>query len=148
MKQNLLALFSGIIFGIGMCVSRMADPNKVLNFLDLAGNWDPSLLFVMGGALAVTLISFRFILKKDMPLLTIKFQLPTRTAIDTKLITGATLFGLGWGMLGYCPGPVVTAIGFGFVEPYVVISFMMLGFLSHKLISEDTGTPTTQHGQA
>ncbi len=146
MKQNLLALFSGIIFGIGMCVSRMANPNKVLNFLDFAGNWDPSLLFVMAGALAVTLISFRFILKRDVPLLTIKFQLPTGTAIDAKLITGATLFGLGWGMLGYCPGPVVTAIGFGFVEPYLVISFMMLGFIAHKLIFEDMETPTTQHG--
>ncbi|HIF51384.1 MAG TPA: YeeE/YedE family protein [Thiotrichaceae bacterium] len=134
MKQNLLALISGVIFGLGLCISRMADPNKVLNFLDVTGNWDPSLMLVMGGALAVTLITFRFILKQAHPVLTEKFQLPTKKDLDTRLILGATLFGIGWGMIGFCPGPAITAIGFGLTSPYIVVVMMLIGFLTHKLL--------------
>ncbi len=136
MKQNILALLSGIIFGIGLCISRMADPNKVLNFLDVTGNWDPSLMLVMGGALAVTLITFRFVLKREHPVFTEKFQLPAKKDLDAKLILGATLFGIGWGMIGFCPGPAITATGFGLTNPYIVVVMMFIGFLTHQLLFE------------
>ncbi len=134
MKQNILALLTGIIFGLGLCISRMADPNKVLNFLDVTGNWDPSLMLVMGGALAVTLTTFRFVLKREHPVLTEKFQLPTKKDLDSRLVFGAALFGIGWGMIGFCPGPAITATGFGLTSPYIVVVMMIIGFLTHKVL--------------
>ncbi len=136
MKQNILALITGIIFGIGLCVSRMADPEKVLGFLDITGNWDPSLMLVMGGALAVTIVAFKFVLKRDQPIFADLFHLPTKTDLDKKLITGAALFGVGWGMIGFCPGPAITATGFGLTSPYLVVAMMILGFFAHRLLLE------------
>lgn len=136
MKQNLLAFVAGILFGTGLCVSRMADPVKVLDFLDVTGNWDPSLALVMGGALAVALIAFRFVLKRNAPFFAVRFQLPTKTDLDKKLITGAALFGIGWGMIGYCPGPAITAMGFGFTGPVYIVTAMIAGFMTHKFFLE------------
>ena len=135
MKQNLIALFAGILFGIGLCISRMADPDKVINFLDFTGDWDPSLALVMGGALLVSIISFRFVLKRQHPLFSTKFYLPTKTEIDSKLVVGSLLFGAGWGMIGYCPGPAVTATGFLFVQPMIVVACMIIGMKTHQFIS-------------
>ena len=136
MKQNLLALIAGLLFGLGLCVSEMASPAKVLNFLDVAGNWDPSLLLVMGGALAVTMLAFRLVLKRKEPLFSTEFKLPDSSTVDKRLLLGATLFGVGWGLIGYCPGPVITALGFGLAYPAFAFIAMIAGFMAHRLIFE------------
>lgn len=136
MKQNLLFFITGILFGTGLCVSQMASPDKVLDFLDIAGNWDPSLLLVMVGAVAITLVTFRFILVRERPLLDPVFHLPGRKHIDYRLVTGSALFGIGWGMVGYCPGPALTALGFGFFDAIIVVIAIVTGMFLHKLIME------------
>ena len=136
MKQNLLALIAGLLFGLGLCVSDMASPGKVLNFLDVAGNWDPSLMLVMGGALGVTMVAFRLILKRQAPLFSADFKLPDGSNVDKRLLLGATLFGVGWGLIGYCPGPVITALGFGLTYPVFAFVAMVAGFMVHRLIFE------------
>ncbi len=135
MGQNLIALFTGILFGAGLCISRMADPEKVLNFLDLTGDWDPSLALVMTGGLLVSVITFRFILKREHPLFSAQFHLPVKSEIDSKLIIGSLLFGAGWGMTGYCPGPALTTTGFLFIQPFIVVICMIIGMKTHQLIS-------------
>lgn len=107
---TVLSLLTGMLFGIGLLVSGMANPAKVLNFLDVFGHWDPSLAFVMGGAVAVTIIGYPLISRHDRPRIALSFQLPTRTDIDAQLVSGAALFGLGWGIGGFCPGPAWTAL--------------------------------------
>ena len=110
-RARLFASFAaGLLFGLGLAISGMTDPEKVLGFLDVTGDWDPSLLFVLGGAVGMTLISFRFILRRPTPLLAAEFQLPTATAIDVPLVAGAVLFGVGWGLSGYCPGPAIALL--------------------------------------
>ena len=127
MKQNVIALVSGLIFGIGLAFSKMIDPNKVLNFLDVTGNWDPSLAFVMIGALLVTTSCFYFIMKRENPILERKFRLPTRTDINTPLIMGAMLFGIGWGLAGFCPGPAIASLGLGLLDPVIFVLAMISG---------------------
>jgi uncharacterized membrane protein YedE/YeeE len=129
MKTNLTALFCGLIFGIGLSLSHMINPEKVLNFLDVAGNWDPSLLFVMLGALPVAMLSFRAILKRPGPVLAESFQLSSKMSIDAMLILGAALFGIGWGMSGYCPGPAVTGLGLYSFESVIMVGSIVLGFI-------------------
>ena len=109
-KQLLAALAAGIVFGLGLVISQMVNPAKIVGFLDVAGKWDPTLLFVMGGALAVTIPGFRWILKRPHPLFAGRFAVPTRQDLDPRLIGGAALFGIGWGLAGFCPGPAVTAL--------------------------------------
>jgi uncharacterized membrane protein YedE/YeeE len=128
MKQALVALFSGFIFGIGLALSKMIEPNKVLNFLDVTGDWDPSLALVMGGALSVTFITFRLILTKDHPLFESTFKLPTRTEIDKPLIIGAILFGIGWGIAGFCPAPALSNLAINLKDAAIFVLAMMLGF--------------------
>ncbi|HIF54287.1 MAG: YeeE/YedE family protein [Methylococcales bacterium] len=129
MKQIIACLFAGLLFGIGLALSSMIDPNKVLNFLDVAGNWDPSLAFVMIGALSVTFIAFHFIPKRAKPIFDDQFSLPTRTDIDKPLIIGAALFGIGWGMAGFCPGPALSTLGIGLLEPGIFVLSMLAGFV-------------------
>ncbi|MGH6761985.1 MAG: DUF6691 family protein [Phyllobacterium sp.] len=107
----LINLGLGLLFGIGLIVSGMANPAKVLNFLDLTGTWDPSLAFVMGGAVLVTFFGFRIVHQRSSPVFGTAFQLPTRSDIDTRLIIGPALFGIGWGLGGFCPGPALTGLG-------------------------------------
>ncbi|NER00590.1 MAG: YeeE/YedE family protein, partial [Cyanothece sp. SIO2G6] len=109
-KQNGVALIAGVIFGLGLGLSQMIDRDRVLGFLDVTGTWDATLLFVLGGAVGVTLLTFRFVLKQPHPLLSQQFYLPTKTHIDRPLIIGAALFGIGWGIGGYCPGPGVVSL--------------------------------------
>ena len=109
-KQLLAALAAGIVFGLGLVVSQMVNPAKIVGFLDVAGKWDPTLLFVMGGALAVTIPGFRLVLKRPHPLFASGFSVPTRRDLDRRLIAGAAFFGVGWGLAGFCPGPAVTAL--------------------------------------
>jgi uncharacterized membrane protein YedE/YeeE len=107
------ALFTGLVFGVGIAVSGMMNPAKVLNFFDLAGTWDPSLAFVMGGALLVAAIGYRLVWRRSAPLFEGRFQVPTGSNIDLKLVGGSALFGIGWGIAGFCPGAALPALGTG-----------------------------------
>jgi uncharacterized membrane protein YedE/YeeE len=132
MKQNLVALLCGIIFGIGLSLSQMINPNKVLNFLDITGNWDPSLIFVMLGALVIAFISFKWILKHPAPLLAESFHISKNTSVDKPLLLGAAIFGIGWGMSGYCPGPAVTGLGLLSLESVILVVAIYLGFFVYN----------------
>lgn len=123
---------SGLLFGLGLTISGMVNPGKIIAFLDVAGNWDPSLILVMAAGLSVTVVSFRFILKQDKPLLEEKFYLPTKTAIDTRLVLGAVLFGLGWGLAGLCPGPALVGIVTLNSSVILFVGSMVLGMLIHR----------------
>ena len=132
MKHNLIALLCGIIFGIGLSLSQMINPNKVLNFLDITGNWDPSLIFVMIGALAVAFVSFKWILKRPAPLLAESFHISRKSSVDKPLILGAAIFGIGWGMSGYCPGPAVAGLGLLSFESIIMVVAIYLGFFVYN----------------
>ena len=129
MSARLSALGAGLLFGIGLWLSAMASPKKVLDFLDVSGNWDPSLLLVMGSAVAVTALAFRPVAKWPRPLLAPQFALPALKGIDAPLVIGAAIFGLGWGIGGYCPGPALTALSNPSVEPLVFVAAMVAGGL-------------------
>jgi uncharacterized protein len=136
MKLIMVALISGILFGVGLALSQMTNPDKVLNFLDIASNWDPSLILVMVGALAVTTLFFRKILKRPKPLFDQGFYLSGKSAIDKPLLIGAAIFGIGWGISGYCPGPSVAGLGLGNFEAVVMIFSIYLGFIAHRLFNK------------
>jgi uncharacterized protein len=125
------ALLAGLLFGAGLVVSQMVDPTKVQHFLDFAGiassAWDPSLAFVMGGALAVTAPGYWLILRRRAPLAAPAFQVPTRKDIDAKLLAGAAIFGMGWGLAGYCPGPALASLVFGRLETAMFVIAMLAG---------------------
>jgi uncharacterized protein len=113
MNRILSALGAGLVFGLGIAISGMGNPAKVLNFFDVFGTWDPSLIFVMGGALITTAIGYRIVFgAKSAPMFDAKFHLPTSKAIDAKLVGGSALFGVGWGISGFCPGGAIPALGF------------------------------------
>ena len=126
-RSALSAFVAGILFGLGLVVSRMADPRVVLAFLDVTGEFDPSLLLVMAGAVAVTAIAFRLVLRRRTPVFDAAFRLPTRREIDAPLVIGAVLFGIGWGLAGYCPGPALVALAGGARDALVFVPAMLLG---------------------
>ncbi|MAZ47985.1 MAG: YeeE/YedE family protein [Halobacteriovoraceae bacterium] len=128
----LSSFFLGLLFSIGLSVSGMVNPNKVIGFLDLWGTWDPDLIFVMGGAAGLNFVTFRFVLKRKNPLLGENFHMPTANEIDLKLLVGSALFGIGWGLGGICPGPGIANLFSLKAEPIVFIIFMLLGMLSFK----------------
>lgn len=128
------ALCTGLIFGIGIAISGMMDPAKVLNFFDVAGTWDPSLAFVMGGALLVTFFGYRLAWRRPAPLFGGRFQVPTSTAIDARLIGGSALFGIGWGIAGFCPGAAIPALGTGRWEVALFLVAVITGFFLRRLI--------------
>lgn len=135
MRQILAALAAGLLFGIGLTVSQMVNPAKVLNFLDLAGRWDPSLAFVLGGAVMTAALGFRLVRRRTAPLFAGTFRWPTARDIDRRLVLGAALFGLGWGLVGLCPGPAVAALA---LAPWDVALFtlaMLAGMAAHQLDS-------------
>ena len=117
----------GLVFGLGIAVSGMINPAKVLNFFDIAGTWDPSLAFVMGGALAVALPGYRLVLARKAPRFEPKFQLPDTKLIDMKLVAGSGLFGIGWGIAGFCPGGALPALGTLRPEALAFVASMILG---------------------
>lgn len=125
--RNLAALVSGVVFGLGLSVAQMTNPQKVLNFLDVSGHWDPSLLLVMGGAVILGALAFHHILRRPAPLWDSAFHLPASLSIDRKLLWGSALFGLGWGLAGYCPGPAIASLGFGNPEALWVVPSIMAG---------------------
>lgn len=130
LKQDLLALLSGTIFGIGLSLSQMIDRQRVLGFLDLAGSWDSTLLFVLAGAVAFTVIAFRFVLQRKEPLWGDKFFLPSRTDVDRRLVLGSAMFGVGWGISGYCPGPGITALVLGSWNPVLFVLALIAGMFA------------------
>nr|WP_145548544.1 YeeE/YedE family protein [Variovorax boronicumulans] len=121
------ALLAGLIFGLGLLVSGMADPAKVLGFLDLAGAWDPSLAFVMAGAIAVGLVAFALARRRTRSLLGLSMQLPSGGRIDRRLVLGGLVFGIGWGLAGFCPGPALVALGMGEAKAAVFVLAMLAG---------------------
>ena len=123
----------GLLFGIGLVVSGMADPAKVLGFLDPLGQWDPSLAFVMAGAVLVAFVGYRQAFRRGRPLLAPSFQLPARTDVDQRLVVGAGLFGIGWGLGGFCPGPALVSLGLGSPGVLVFVPAMLLGMWAARL---------------
>ena len=138
MAQMLVAAVSGIVFGLGLAVSQMVDPAKVLAFLDLAGDWDPSLAFVMAGAVAVSLVAFRYTLRRRAPLLARGFTLPEASDIDARLLAGAAVFGVGWGLVGFCPGPAVASLAFGHLESVLFVAAMLAGMAVANIVPGPT----------
>ena len=122
-----LGFLSGLVFGLGLVISGMSDPAKVLNFLDLAGSWDPSLAFVMGGATVTAFLGYRLTWRRNSPLVGHEFELPRSTRIDRALIAGAALFGIGWGIGGFCPGPAWTALPLFAPGTLVFLPAMLVG---------------------
>jgi hypothetical protein len=127
MQRIIIALISGLIFGAGLVISEMINPIKVQGFLDLFGNWDASLAFVMGGAVAVTLLTSRFILKRKTPIFADRFYMAVKTSIDSRLMLGASLFGIGWGLSGYCPGPGILNAMINPAEAIVFLPALIVG---------------------
>lgn len=128
----LTSMLTGLVFGVGLLVSGMANPAKVQNFLDVAGNWDPSLAFVMGGAIAVTLPGFAWLRSRRAPWFGDAFRWPTATDLDARLLGGAALFGVGWGLGGFCPGPALTALPLAASGTLLFVPAMLVGFMLGK----------------
>jgi uncharacterized membrane protein YedE/YeeE len=127
-----MALLAGVLMGLGLAVSGMINPAKVLNFLDLAGDWDPTLVIVMASALLTTMVGYRLVLRRETPLFAASYSLPGRREIDLRLITGAALFGFGWGLAGFCPGPAIAALTSLRAEPFIFVAAMAVGMVFMK----------------
>ncbi|MFN3232084.1 MAG: DUF6691 family protein [Alphaproteobacteria bacterium] len=140
MKTTIAAWACGLIFGIGLTISGMTNPEKIIRFVDFTGQWDPSLAFVMVGALITFGIGFPLTQRSAQPLFAQSFQVPTRRDIDPKLIGGAALFGVGWGLSGICPGPSITALAFGLTDFYIFFAAMVAGSLIFGITSAKGGT--------
>jgi uncharacterized protein len=130
----LTSLLAGLVFGLGLILSGMADPAKVLAFLDLAGPWDPSLALVMVGAIAVGLVAFAMAGRRDRTLLGLALKLPVARQIDGRLVGGSLLFGAGWGLAGFCPGPALVALGMGELKAVVFVAAMLAGMGVFELL--------------
>ena len=135
MLRMLVSLFSGALFGLGLTISGMVNPQKVIGFLDVAGNWDPTLAVVMGGALLVAIPGLRLIFKRSRPVLEDEFEVPTKKELDAKLLGGSALFGVGWGLSGLCPGPAMTALVSGLAPVFAFVAAMIAGMALYKWIS-------------
>ena len=134
---SVLAFAAGLVFGLGLIVAGMVNPEKILGFLDIAGKWDPSLALVMAGAIAVGLAAFALARRRTMSALGLPIQLPTARAIDVRLVGGSLLFGIGWGLAGFCPGPAIVALGAGYVKSGVFVIAMLLGMGAFELIERN-----------
>lgn len=121
------ALLIGLVFGVGVTIAGMSNPAKVLNFFDVAGTWDPSLAFVMAGALAVTAIGYRLVLRRPAPVFGDRFQIPTRRDLDLRLLGGSAVFGVGWGIAGFCPGGALPALGTGRGDVLMFVAAVVVG---------------------
>lgn len=133
--QLITALLSGLLFGLGLIISGMTNPQKVLAFLDITGQWDPSLAFVMLGAIPVMALAYRLIRERSNTCLHQEIQVPANRKLDTKLIAGAVLFGIGWGLVGYCPGPALASLLSGFASPVIFVLAMVAGMLVYRALA-------------
>jgi len=138
------AYLIGLVFGIGISISGMANPAKVLNFFDVAGSWDPSLILVMSGALVVTFIGYRLVLRRPEPLMDLKFHLPDNSRIDARLLGGAAVFGVGWGIAGFCPGGALPALGTGRIEVFAFVAALIAGIFVAKGLTALSGARTAR----
>jgi hypothetical protein len=134
--RNAVNLLAGLIFGLGLLISGMANPTKVQNFLDLSGTFDPSLIFVMAGAVVVTFAGYRLVLRRPRPVLAERFYLPTAKDIDARLVGGAALFGIGWGLSGFCPGPAITSLALLAKGTLVFVPAMLAGVAVARLLMQ------------
>jgi uncharacterized protein len=125
--HQLIPIVCGLLFGAGLAMSGMTDTSRVLGFLDIAGRWDPSLALVMGGAVITAAIGFHLVRRRARPFFGAEFHLPQKTAVDKPLLIGAAIFGVGWGLYGYCPGPVLAALVYGDLKTLVFVLAMVLG---------------------
>ena len=144
MKRHAAAAATGALFAVGLAISGMTKPSKVVGFLDLAGAWDASLAFVMVGAIAVHFIAFRLVLRRATPLFDVRFHLPSRKDIDLRLLLGSGLFGIGWGLGGFCPGPGLVSAASGSIDALVFVGGMTLGMIAEHTItatSRPAGSP-------
>lgn len=139
----LSSVLAGLVFGLGLIISGMANPAKVLGFLDLAGAWDPSLALVMGGAISVGFFAFLFAKKRTLSLIGAEMKLPTARHIDRRLIIGSLLFGMGWGLAGFCPGPGLVALGMGSSKALVFVAAMLAGMVLFELLEKRRLTVAT-----
>jgi uncharacterized membrane protein YedE/YeeE len=135
-RQMLVAFVSGLLFAIGLGIAGMTNPHKVLAFLDVFGDWDPSLMFVMAGAILVYAPVYRLLRAREVPTFADRFHWPTRTDIDAKLVIGSAMFGIGWGLSGLCPGPALVAVATG-ATPFLVFgAAMLVGMLAHRSLTK------------
>jgi uncharacterized membrane protein YedE/YeeE len=142
------ALLAGLVFGLGLLVSGMANPAKVQGFLDLAGRWDPSLMFVMAGAIAVSAVAFLVARKRTVSFLGAAIRLPEARHIDRRLMIGSTLFGIGWGIAGFCPGPGLVALGMGEIKALVFVAAMLAGMGVFELLERRKSDAASPGGGA
>lgn len=133
--KSLLSFISGVVFALGLGISGMTRPVKVIGFLDFAGRWDPSLAFVMIGAITVYFVAYRLIRTRSAPVLTEEFSIPPRTDIDRNLVVGAAVFGAGWGLGGFCPGPALTSLGSGAAPVVVFVTAMAAGMYLQRMMT-------------
>ena len=145
MLKALVAGLAGIVFGLGLGISQMVNPQKVLGFLDIAGDWDPSLAFVMGGAVVVGFLSFRLVLRRPAPVLAESFMLPARTDLDPRLRFGAGTFGVGWGLAGFCPGPAIGSFAYVSEQTLLFVGAMIVGMIVANITARtSTLSPTRE----
>ena len=142
--QAVFALISGLVFGLGLILSGMANPAKVLAFLDLAGRWDPSLALVMAGAIVVALPAFAWAKRRKTSMLGTPLSLPTSTTIDARLVGGGLLFGVGWGLAGFCPGPALVALGMGEAKALLFVVALLAGMGGFELIERRHTAPAAR----
>ena len=139
--QIVSGLFGGLVFGIGLAVSGMTDPAVVLGFLDVAGAWNPALVFVLAGAVLVTFIGYRLVMRRTAPLVAPRFMLPGATALDAELLGGAAIFGLGWGLAGYCPGPAIASVSALHTGTLAFLVAMLIGMIGTRLVRQSRTRP-------
>ena len=143
----LSAFLTGLLFGLGLVVSGMSDPFKVIGFLDVAGPWDPSLAFVMAGAVLVGLVAYRIAGRRAASVLGGPMRLPAVEGIDRRLVLGSLVFGVGWGLAGFCPGPALVALGAGYGKAAAFVGAMIAGMAIHELLERGRSAPTGQKGR-
>jgi uncharacterized membrane protein YedE/YeeE len=140
--QVISAAIAGLIFGLGILLSGMSNPAKVLNFFDIAGSWDASLAFVMGGAVLVTSIGYALTFQRPRPVFAARFNVPGARHIDLPLIAGSAVFGIGWGLSGFCPGGLIPVLGIGRAEPLIFLAGLLLGLTATRLVRARMQTHT------
>lgn len=141
MRATLPALAAGILFGAGLALSDMVNPARVLGFLDVAGSWDPTLAFVMGGAVLASAIGYLFSRRLRTPLFGRSFFIPENRRLDSQLIGGAALFGIGWGLVGFCPGPAVAGLVYGLWQPWLFVAAMLVGMVLQRVVATPRSGP-------
>ncbi len=145
--KHLWPFIAGVVFAVGLVLGGMTQPAKVIGFLDFTGNWDPSLMLVMGGAVAVHFVLFRLILRRQSPLYSPAFHVPGQDGIDRRLLVGSALFGAGWGLAGYCPGPAIVASASGSGRAWVFTAAMLAGMAGFQLLTRRSGGETKAASQ-